>query len=66
MRLILKHPALSLGVGIPAAALLLRSHTSRRLLRLALQVGTRPGVQDLIELSAAAARLMPPGQKKAP
>ena len=67
MRMVLKHPGLALGVGIPAAALLFRSQASRHLLYLALQAGTRPGVQDLIGLSAAAAaRLARPGQKKAP
>lgn len=67
MRMVLRHPGLALGVGIPAATLLFRSRATRRLLYLALQAGTRPGAQELIGLSAAAAtRLARPGQKKAP
>ena len=58
MRFILKNPALALGVGVPAAALLLASPAARRVVRLALEAGTRPGVPELIGLSSAAVRLI--------
>lgn len=54
MRLILKHPALALGVGIPAAGLLMVSPASRRLFAVALRVATRPELQQLMLLSALA------------
>jgi hypothetical protein len=56
MRLILKHPAVALGVGIPAAACLLWSPGSRRLLGLALGAGMRAELYQLVQLSMAAAR----------
>ena len=55
MRFILKHPALALGVGVPAAAVLLRSEGTRRIMRLALKLGTQPDLLTLVQLSAAAA-----------
>lgn len=55
MRLLLQHPALALGLGVPAAALLLRSGVSRRALRLALRVGAQPELRSLLQLSAAVA-----------
>lgn len=58
MRFILKNPALALGVGIPAAALVLRSSSTRRMLKLALDVGTRPSIREAIGLSTATVRLM--------
>lgn len=58
MRFILNNPTLALGVGLPAAALLLKSHATRRALRLVIEAGTRPGVQNLLGLSAATVRLM--------
>ncbi|MEO6269432.1 MAG: hypothetical protein ABIP08_03920 [Lautropia sp.] len=48
MRLLLKHPTLTLGVSLPAAALLLRSPATRRLLLIALQAGALPGARGLI------------------
>jgi len=48
MRLLLKHPTLTVGVSIPAAALLLRSPATRRLLLIALQAGALPGARGLI------------------
>ena len=56
MRLILKHPALALGLGVPAAGLLLKSPASRRLLGMAVRVGTGPELQTLMRLSTIAAR----------
>lgn len=55
MRLILKHPALALGLGVPAAGLLLKSPASRRLLGMAVRVGTGPELQRLIRLTSGAA-----------
>jgi hypothetical protein len=52
MRLILKHPALALGLGVPAAGLLLASPTSRRLVGMAVRIGTGPELQQLIRLTA--------------
>lgn len=67
MRFVLAHPGLALGVAAPATALLLRSRESRRLLRLALQIGMRPDVHRLIGVSAAGSRLTQDGtEKKAP
>ena len=56
MRAILKHPLLALGVGVPAAGLLLKSAGSRRVLAVALRAGTRPELHHLLQLSAAATR----------
>ena len=56
MRLILKHPALALGLGLPAAGLLLKSAASRRLLGMAVRVGTGPELQTLLRLSASSGR----------
>lgn len=75
MRAILKHPALALGVGLPAVGLLLSSPASRRVLAVALRIGTRPELHHLLQLAAAApapARRFVPdgtpesGRKKAP
>jgi len=60
MRLILKHPALALGLGVPAAGLLLKSPASRRLLGMAVRVGTGPELQTLMRLSTGAAQPEPP------
>jgi len=66
MRLILKHPALALGLGVPAAGLLLKSPASRRLLGMAVRVGTGPELQTLMRLSTIAARSDPPSPPVSP
>jgi hypothetical protein len=53
MRLLLRHPELALGVGLPAAGLLLRSPASRRLLGAALRLGARPEIQQAVQLTSA-------------
>jgi hypothetical protein len=53
MRLLLRHPELALGVGLPAAGLLLRSQASRRLLGAALRLGSRPEIQQAVQLTSA-------------
>lgn len=66
MRLILKHPAVALGLGVPAAGLLLKSPASRRLLGMAVRLGTGPELQQLIRLTSGAAAASPaerPGDK---
>jgi hypothetical protein len=57
MRLILKHPALALGLGVPAAGLLLKSPASRRLLGMAVRIGTGPELQQLIRFTSILLRL---------
>jgi hypothetical protein len=54
MRLVLKHPALALGLGVPAAGLLLKSPASRRLLGMALRAGVGGEIQSLVRLTRAA------------
>jgi hypothetical protein len=54
MRLVLKHPAVALGLGLPAAGLLLKSSASRRLLGMALRVGVGEEIQSLVRLTNAA------------
>jgi hypothetical protein len=63
MRLILKHPALALGLGVPAAGLLLRSPASRRLLGMAVRLGTGPELQQLIRLTSDTAAASPPERR---
>ena len=52
MRLLLKHPELALGVGLPAAGLILGFPKSRRLLGAAIRLGTRPEVQQAMQLTS--------------
>lgn len=66
MRLVLKHPALVVGLGIPAAGVLLRYPASRRLLGAALRLGVRPEIQQLVKLSAAAAKRSTAPQVRSP
>ena len=56
MRAILKHPVLALGLGLPAAGLLMTSPGARRMLAGALRIGTLPELTHLLHLSAAATR----------
>jgi len=63
MRLILKHPALALGIGIPAAGLLVASPAARRIMAVALSVGARPELQQLMLLSTLAAGSRPLSQE---
>jgi hypothetical protein len=63
MRLILKHPALALGLGVPAAGLLMKSPASRRLLGMAVRVGTGPELQQLIRLSTGSATAAQPPRR---
>jgi hypothetical protein len=53
MRLLLRRPDLALGVGLPAAGLLLRHPGTRRLIGAALRLGARPEVQQAVQLSTA-------------
>lgn len=71
MRLLLKHPAMALGVGVPAAALLLSSPSARRILAtVALRTGASPEMRQLLQASAAVLQLAPgsaaPEAKKSP
>jgi hypothetical protein len=61
MRLLLKHPAMAIGVGVPAAALLLSSPSARRMLAtVALRAGgASPELRQLLQASAAALQLAP-------
>ena len=52
MRLLLKHPELALGLGLPAAGLILGFPRSRRLLGAAVRLGTRPEVQQAMQLTS--------------
>lgn len=52
MRLLLKHPELALGVGLPAAGLILGFPKSRRLLGAAIRLGTRPEIQQALQLTS--------------
>jgi hypothetical protein len=55
MRMLIRHPALTLGVGIPAAVLLLRSPASRRLVQAGLALGMSPEVRAQLAASVTAA-----------
>jgi hypothetical protein len=52
MRLLLKHPELALGMGLPAAGLILGFPRSRRLLGAAIRLGTRLEVQQALQLTS--------------
>ncbi len=60
MRLLLKHPAMALGVGAPAVALLLSSPGARRILAtVALRTGASPELRQLLQASAVVLQLAP-------
>jgi len=63
LRLLLRHPELALGIGLPAAGLLLGYPKSRRLLGAALRLGARPEVQQAIQLTSV---LRQRGRRRAP
>jgi hypothetical protein len=52
MRLLLKHPEFALGVGLPAAGLILGFPKSRRLIGAAIRLGTRPELQQAMQLTS--------------
>ena len=52
MRLLLRHPELALGVGLPAAGLLLGHPGSRRLVGAAIKLGVRPEIRQVAQLSS--------------
>lgn len=56
MRTLLSHPALALGIGVPAAALLLRKPAARRLLQAGLVLAARPEVRAIVAAGFAAAQ----------
>ncbi|NLD55854.1 MAG: hypothetical protein GX652_14480 [Burkholderiaceae bacterium] len=55
MRLLLRHPAVAVGVGVPAAVLLLGNPAARRVLRAGLVLGARPEVRAVVGTALAAA-----------
>jgi hypothetical protein len=56
MRMLLRHPAIAAGVGVPAAVILLGSPAARRLLQVGLVLGTRPEVRAMVGAAVAVAR----------
>ena len=55
MRALLRHPGLALGVGVPAAALLLANPAARRMLQAGLVLGARPEVRAVVGAAIGAA-----------
>ena len=64
MRMLLHHPAIAVGVGVPAAVILLRSPAARRLLQAGLVLGTRPQVRAMVGAAVAAARDVSVGRRR--
>lgn len=72
MRALLRHPAVAVGIGVPAAVLLLRNPAARRVLQAGLVLGSRPEVRAVVSAALAAAgnaiegrrqRTSPPGSQ---
>ena len=55
MRALLRHPAVAVGVGVPAAVLLLMNPAARRLFQAGLLLGSRPEVRAVVGAALAAA-----------
>ena len=55
VRTLLRHPAIAVGIGVPATVVLLRSRAARRLLQAGLVLGARPEVKAVVGAALAAA-----------